>query len=82
LLLTYSDVVFIFIKIDSKELSVGRAALSSLLGGVGYFYGQSKIALPKGFTVSFRASLDISFICSYAVICSCSEKLLSQIPFF
>ncbi|ONM35063.1 Mannosyl-oligosaccharide glucosidase GCS1 [Zea mays] len=42
--------VFIFIKVDSKELSVGRAALSSLLGGVGYFYGQSKIALPKGFT--------------------------------
>ncbi|XP_044978139.1 mannosyl-oligosaccharide glucosidase GCS1-like [Hordeum vulgare subsp. vulgare] len=37
-------------KIVSKELSVGRAALSSLLGGIGYFYGQSKIALPKGFS--------------------------------
>jgi len=51
---------FTLIQIDSKELSVGRAALSNLLGGVGYFYGQSKIALPKGFTVSFRASSDIN----------------------
>ena len=54
--------VFTLIQIDSKELSVGRAALSNLLGGVGYFYGQSKIALPKGFTVSFRASADINSI--------------------
>jgi len=53
---------FTLIQIDSKELSVGRAALSNLLGGVGYFYGQSKIALPKGFTVSFRASADINSI--------------------
>uniref|UniRef100_A0A0E0JSX2 Mannosyl-oligosaccharide glucosidase n=1 Tax=Oryza punctata TaxID=4537 RepID=A0A0E0JSX2_ORYPU len=37
-------------KINPKELSVGVAALSNLLGGIGYFYGQSKIALPKGFT--------------------------------
>ncbi|KAG8054167.1 hypothetical protein GUJ93_ZPchr0001g31040 [Zizania palustris] len=37
-------------KIVSKELSVGLAALSNLLGGIGYFYGQSRIALPKGFT--------------------------------
>lgn len=54
--------VFYLIQIDSKDLSVGRAALSNLLGGVGYFYGQSKIALPKGFTVSFRASHDINSI--------------------
>jgi hypothetical protein len=33
-----------------------------ILGGVGYFYGQSKIALPKGFTVSFRVSPDINSI--------------------
>jgi len=79
--LTYADVVFILIKIDSRELSVGRAALSNLLGGVGYFFGQSKIALPKGFTVSFRASPDISFICSYVVICSCSEKFYLRILF-
>lgn len=46
----YDQIFNVNNKIDSKELSVGRAALSSLLGGVGYFYGQSKIALPKGFT--------------------------------
>lgn len=46
----YDQIFNVNNKVDSKELSVGRAALSSLLGGVGYFYGQSKIALPKGFT--------------------------------
>jgi mannosyl-oligosaccharide glucosidase len=46
----YDQIFNVNNKIDSKELSVGRAALSNLLGGVGYFYGQSKIALPKGFT--------------------------------
>jgi mannosyl-oligosaccharide glucosidase len=45
-------------QINPKELSVGVAALSNLLGGIGYFYGQSKIALPKGFTVSFRVLPD------------------------
>ncbi|KAL6840416.1 hypothetical protein ACP4OV_030226 [Aristida adscensionis] len=46
----YDQIFNVHNKIDSKELSVGRAALSNLLGGIGYFYGQSKIALPKGFT--------------------------------
>jgi mannosyl-oligosaccharide glucosidase len=58
----YDQIFNVNNKIDSKELSVGRAALSNLLGGVGYFYGQSKIALPKGFTVSFRVSPDINSI--------------------
>ncbi|OAY72671.1 Mannosyl-oligosaccharide glucosidase GCS1 [Ananas comosus] len=35
---------------DSEEISVGRAAIGNLLGGIGYFYGQSRIALPKGLT--------------------------------
>ncbi|RDX71339.1 Mannosyl-oligosaccharide glucosidase GCS1 [Mucuna pruriens] len=34
-------------KVDSESISVGKAAIGSLLGGIGYFYGQSKIALPR-----------------------------------
>ncbi|KAG2706653.1 hypothetical protein I3760_05G113800 [Carya illinoinensis] len=33
--------------IDSESLNVGKAALGNLLGGIGYFYGQSKISLPR-----------------------------------
>ncbi|PIA51188.1 hypothetical protein AQUCO_01100191v1 [Aquilegia coerulea] len=34
-------------KVDSESMIVGRAAIGNLLGGIGYFYGQSKIALPR-----------------------------------
>ncbi|KAJ8476372.1 hypothetical protein OPV22_020099 [Ensete ventricosum] len=37
-------------EVDSESMIVGRAAIGNLLGGIGYFYGQSRIALPKGFT--------------------------------
>ncbi|KAK6930839.1 Glycosyl hydrolase family 63, N-terminal [Dillenia turbinata] len=33
-------------KVDSESLIVGKAAIGNLLGGIGYFYGQSKISLP------------------------------------
>ncbi|VAH68854.1 unnamed protein product [Triticum turgidum subsp. durum] len=45
----YNHIFNVNNKILSKELSVGRVALSSLLGGIGYFFGQSKIAFPKSF---------------------------------
>ncbi|CAI9093220.1 OLC1v1028665C1 [Oldenlandia corymbosa var. corymbosa] len=34
-------------ELDSESVTVGKAALGNLLGGIGYFYGQSKISLPN-----------------------------------
>ncbi|KAI9170391.1 hypothetical protein LWI28_027193 [Acer negundo] len=34
-------------KLDSESVIVGKAAIGNMLGGIGYFYGQSKISLPK-----------------------------------
>ncbi|XP_028772194.1 mannosyl-oligosaccharide glucosidase GCS1 [Neltuma alba] len=34
-------------KVDSDSISVGKAAIGNLLGGVGYFYGRSKIAVSE-----------------------------------
>ncbi|KAL8514460.1 hypothetical protein ACS0TY_013538 [Phlomoides rotata] len=33
-------------ELDSEVITVGKASLGNLLGGIGYFYGQSKISLP------------------------------------
>ncbi|KAI4336596.1 hypothetical protein L6164_015105 [Bauhinia variegata] len=32
-------------KVDSDSISVGKTAIGNLIGGIGYFYGQSKIAV-------------------------------------
>ncbi|XP_076909251.1 mannosyl-oligosaccharide glucosidase GCS1-like [Bidens hawaiensis] len=34
-------------KLDSESVEVGKAAVGNLLGGIGYFYGQSKILYPQ-----------------------------------
>lgn len=34
-------------KVDSESISVGKAAVGNLIGGIGYFYGQSKIAVSR-----------------------------------
>lgn len=34
-------------KLDSESMEVGKAAIGNLLGGIGYFYGQSKILFPQ-----------------------------------
>ncbi|KAL8106442.1 hypothetical protein AgCh_029997 [Apium graveolens] len=33
-------------KLEYKSMEVGKAAIGNLIGGIGYFYGQSKISLP------------------------------------
>ncbi|KAJ0972621.1 hypothetical protein J5N97_020580 [Dioscorea zingiberensis] len=47
----YNSVFKLKDKVDSEALVVGRAAIGNLLGGIGYFYGQSKISIPKGFSL-------------------------------
>ncbi|KAF5754140.1 putative mannosyl-oligosaccharide glucosidase [Helianthus annuus] len=34
-------------KLDLESVEVGKAAIGNLLGGIGYFYGQSKILFPQ-----------------------------------
>ncbi|VFQ71484.1 unnamed protein product [Cuscuta campestris] len=41
-------------QLDSGSLTVGRDALAQTLGGIGYFYGQTKIALPKASRVDME----------------------------
>ncbi|KAK8485543.1 hypothetical protein V6N13_090462 [Hibiscus sabdariffa] len=38
-------------KLDSNSIHVGKAAIGNMLGGIGYFYGQSKISVPKNSNV-------------------------------
>ncbi|KAK1403205.1 Mannosyl-oligosaccharide glucosidase [Heracleum sosnowskyi] len=45
-------------KLDSNTVTVGKAAIGNLLGGIGYFYGESKIALPN----NINAKLGNNFI--------------------
>ncbi|OMO60471.1 Glycoside hydrolase, family 63 [Corchorus capsularis] len=41
-------------KLDSKSITVGKAAIANMLGGIGYFYGQSKISVPRNSNVKSR----------------------------
>ncbi|XP_052204412.1 mannosyl-oligosaccharide glucosidase GCS1-like isoform X2 [Diospyros lotus] len=34
-------------ELDPESISTGKAAIGNLLGGIGYFYGQSRISLPR-----------------------------------
>uniref|UniRef100_A0A1D1XWE2 Mannosyl-oligosaccharide glucosidase n=1 Tax=Anthurium amnicola TaxID=1678845 RepID=A0A1D1XWE2_9ARAE len=45
----YTRSFYLAEEVESESTLVGKAAISNLLGGIGYFYGQSKIALPRGF---------------------------------
>ncbi|KAF8107945.1 hypothetical protein N665_0116s0144 [Sinapis alba] len=45
-------------KLDSEILMVGKAAIGNMLGGIGYFYGQSKIQAP----ISSQAKSEDEFL--------------------
>ncbi|KAI7998921.1 Mannosyl-oligosaccharide glucosidase GCS1 [Camellia lanceoleosa] len=48
------------LQLDSESISTGKAAVASLLGGIGYFYGQSKISVPSNSNVLIRRSRSVS----------------------
>ena len=48
-----ADIMICCFQLDSESISTGKAAVASLLGGIGYFYGQSKISVPSNSNVSF-----------------------------
>lgn len=49
------DSLFLCFQLDSETLVTGKAAIGNMLGGIGYFYGQSKIHVPKSALVSFSS---------------------------
>lgn len=47
-----TEFIFFLVQFDAESTLVGKTAIANLLGGIGYFYGRSKIALPRGSRVS------------------------------
>ncbi len=48
-------------KLGDREIEVGRVAMSGLLGGIAYFYGQSRIAIPLKLQVHILSRKVFSF---------------------
>lgn len=59
-------IIVVDFQVDSESVSVGMAAVGNLLGGIGYFYGHSKIALSRIVNVSYLSLLFLIPIEEYA----------------
>ena len=64
-----SEFVGLYFQLDSESVIVGKAAIGNMLGGIGYFYGQSKILLPRDPNVS-----NLNFF--YILYISCDVRSL------
>lgn len=47
-----SELMLLCFQLDSESIVAGKAAIGNLLGGIGYFFGQSKIAISGNMNVS------------------------------
>lgn len=59
-----SENLVLYFQLDSESVIVGKAAVGNMLGGIGYFYGQSKISLPRDPNVS-----NMNLFCFRRIIC-------------
>lgn len=54
--------ILLHFQVDTESATVGRAAIGNMLGGIGYFYGQSRIALPMDSNVSICPSVRFTLL--------------------
>ena len=57
-----SEFVGLYFQLDSESMIAGKAAIGNMLGGIGYFYGQSKISLPANPNVSNMNLFDFLYV--------------------
>lgn len=54
--------MLLFVQLETETIIVGKAAIANMLGGIGYFYGQSKISYPRNSNVSYMHLFYIFYI--------------------
>lgn len=46
------EIILLSFQLDLESIVAGKTAIGNMLGGIGYFYGQSKISSPRDSNVS------------------------------